>query len=129
MFSICTKIMLTFKTVKVKVQGQNRHAENLPLAMPRPCFKIFSLNFAIRQKCLAINIDCNRIQDNGLQEVYTVSVFLVRPICCFGLEGVYSYELSLSLSLLLFLRPSVAYSILLLLFFDPQYSIPEGIKY
>jgi len=42
--------IVNFSEVKVKVQGQNRHTENLPLAIALLSFKISSQKLAIRQK-------------------------------------------------------------------------------
>ena len=44
------KFTIDFYKVKVKVQGQNRRAENLPIVIARLWFKISSLNVAIWQE-------------------------------------------------------------------------------
>jgi len=43
-------VTINFSEVKVKVQGQNRRTENLPLALARLWITISSPNLAVRQK-------------------------------------------------------------------------------
>ena len=69
---LCSFVHL-FSVVKVKVQGQNRHAENLPLVIAQPDIKISLLNLAI-YKCWAIRNNSDRKYD-GLAEVHFLSVF------------------------------------------------------
>jgi len=66
--------LLSFSDFKVKVEGQNRRTENLPLVIAQPCFKISPRNLVIQQKYFVMKYD---VQQNSRWRPNRRVLFLV----------------------------------------------------